>query len=178
MTSNETIALVIQSLSSMMAAQGFAIDVQAAYQPTSQGTQLAPFITVNYVSSRRYGHPQKTERYVQETGVIEHVETYWLEETYQITAYAISTPTDVSAPTAYSYATVSAAILQSDACRKALLNKGVGLQRITDIRTPFFNDDLDRFEIYPSFDLVLTRQESLIYTVPVVASVDVEIDRV
>lgn len=178
MTSNETIALILASLSSMMAAQGFAIDVQSAYQPTNQGTQLAPYLALNLASSRRYGYPQKSEKYIQATGVIEHTETWWLEEIHQVTAYCISNPKDTTSPTAYTYATVAAAIMQSDVFRKTLLNNGIGFQRITDIRTPFFNDDLDRFEIYPSFDFVLTRQESLVYTVPVIQSVDVEIDRV
>lgn len=178
MTQNETLSLLLSTLSGMMAAQGYPVDVQAAFQPTKQGTQAAPYIALHTVTARRYGHPQITEQYNPATYHFDRVETYWLEETYQITAFCISDPQNIAAPTAYTYATRAAAILQSAQARRILSANGVGFQRITEIRTPYFTDDRERNEMAPSFDLVLTRQESLTYSVPVIADAEIDINRV
>lgn len=178
MTANETAAILLSTLANMMAAQGYPVNVQASFQPTKQGAQSGAFLSVFMASARRYGHPQITEQYNPATYAFDRVETYWLEETYQITAFCISDPQNIAAPTAYTYATRAAAILQSAQARQILSANGVGFQRITEIRTPYFVDDRERNELAPSFDLVTTRQESLIYSVPVIADAEIDINRV
>lgn len=178
MTANETMALIISTLTTMMAQQGYPIAIQQSYQPTQQGAPIGPFVTVNYVSSRRYGYPQVLEQINQEAQTVDRTEIYWLEETYQITAFVTANPADISSPTAYTYATRAAAVLQSQQARNILLSNGIGFQRIIDIRTPYFQDDRDRQQLAPSFDLVVTRQEMLIYSVPIVAAFELQINRV
>lgn len=178
MTSNEAFALILSTLSTLMSQQGYAISVQASYQPTQQGTQNGPFIAVNYISSRRYGYPQVTEKINAETGTIDRVESYWLEEVFQIGAYAIPSPTDIASPTAYTYAARAAAVLQSQQARNILLKQGVGFIRISEIRMPFFEDERGRNELTPSFDFTVSRQEQLIYSVPIVVDLSVDIKRV
>lgn len=182
MTANETLALIISTISTMMTQVGYPISVQSAYQPTQQGTQFSPFIAINYVSGRRYGYPQVTEKVVIDNTngsmSMERIETYWLEEVYQITAYAIASPNDIASPTAYTYATRAAAILQSAQARTILLNNGAGFIRISEIRTPFFDDERGRNEMSPSFDFTVSRQEQLIYSVPIVTALDVNLQRV
>lgn len=182
MTANETLALIISTLGTMMGQLGYPIAVQSAYQPTQQGTQAAPFLAVNYISSRRYGYPQVQENVVVDnnngTMTMSRVETYWLEEVYQIAAYAIPSPTDITSPNAYTYAARAAAVLQSAQARKILLDSGAGFIRISEIRTPYFEDERGRNELSPSFDFTVSRQEQLIYSVPIVTALDVNLQRV
>lgn len=182
MTANETLALIISTLSNMMRQINYPITVQSAFQPTQQGTQIAPFLAVNYVSGRRYGYPQVTEQVVTDINngamSMERKENYWLEEVYQITAYAIASPNDINSPTAYTYATRAAAVLQSAQARKILLDNGAGFIRISEIRTPYFEDERGRNELSPSFDFTVSRQEQLIYSVPIVTALDVNLQRV
>lgn len=178
MTANETLAILISAVSTIMAQTGMPVDVQAAFQPTNQGTQVAPFIAIHYVSSRRYGFPQVVETYNASTTSFDRVESYILEETYQFTAYAMADPANTTPPTAYDYAKRAAAVLQSAQLRGILLKYGIGFQRVTDIRTPFFIDDRERQEMSPSFDFTITREETVNYSVPVVVDTEIDIHRV
>lgn len=178
MTQNETIALILSTIANMMAAQGYPVDTQTAYQPTGQGTQVAPYVALHTVASRRYGYPEAVDTYNPATAAFDRTETYWLEETYQVTAIAIADPRNPSAPTSYTYATRAAACLQSDQARRILLANGVGFLRISEVRTPYFRDDRDRNEMAPSFDFVVTRQEFLNYSVPVIVDAEIDIHRV
>lgn len=178
MTPNETLALLIQSLSNGMTMVGYPISVLSSFQPTTQGTPVEPYLAITCAASRRYGYPQVLQDYNEATDMFDRVETYWLEETYQVTAYAISNPADVASPTAYVYATRAAAVLQSALLRGILLGVGVGFIRITDIRTPYFVNDRGQHEMTPSFDYTISRKEELVYSIPALSGAGVNIQRV
>lgn len=176
MTPNETYQLLIASLSAQMQQVGYGIHVQSAYQTTQQGVIEQPFLAVSYVSSRRYGWPSVVERLNTDTNHFDRVEEYWLEEVYQIAAYAIPTPTMPNA--AYVHAARAAAVLQSQQMRKTLLDHEIGFTRIDQIRMPYNENEMGRNELSPSFDFSITRKEQLVYSIPIVNDLGIDINRV
>lgn len=160
----------------LQAGLGDGTRVRQKYQPTRQGTPLDDYVTVYRVSGYRHGHPARFDRWNEEKQVMEHVESQHMVATLQVTGYAITDPDDITKRTAYDLAQQACDALQSDGGRQALWDQySVGLQRVTDIRTPFFQDDQGLNEMAPSFDLVVTYNHTRVTTTPTLTSIDFQV---
>lgn len=104
-----------------------------------------------------------------------HVEIQQYETTFQFSTLAAQRPADQNALTAADIANYASAVLQSSAMITALEAQGVGILRITDIRTTYFTDDYQRFEQNPSFDALVTHKQVLQTTVPVITSEEFQV---
>jgi hypothetical protein len=104
-----------------------------------------------------------------------HEEIQQYETTFQISTLASQNPANQNQLTAADIANYAAAVLQSDAMIAALEAQGVGILRITDIRTIYFTDDYQRFEGNLSFDAIFTHKQQIITTVPVITSEEFQV---
>jgi hypothetical protein len=164
MTEKELYALLVSTINDGLEAQSITARVQQADQPTTQGVSTGPLVTLNNVSMRRYGFLGRTDTY--DDDVMTHTETQTFRTTFQCGTLYPQLVTDTTGPTANDLLQTVAGILQSDATIQAFVAVGVGIERIADIRQPYFTDDMKRFEASPSFDFTLTYSNSIVTTVP------------
>lgn len=104
-----------------------------------------------------------------------HTETQQYETTFQFSALATQNPATPTQYTASDVVNLIASILQSSVTIAALQAHGVGIERITDVRNPYFLDDRDRYEASPSFDVTVTHKQVVVTTTPIVRSTEIQI---
>jgi hypothetical protein len=141
------------------------IIVAQSFQPTKQGVPLDPIVYFTKINAQRYGFQSRKNIYNDQTGFFDHSENYFLEANYQINAVIKQDISDPNSVNAYDIVDLSAAILQTERARQFLLDLGIGILRITSIRTPRYLNSSDNFDIDPSFDFTLVYQNTINYTV-------------
>ncbi len=180
MTDNGLIALLITAIRAGLEAQGFSPDEGAFYvlqkwQPTQQGIPTAPTVYVEKLFDDNYGFPMRRQTFNGAGNNFDVVLTQNVETTIQISAWATQDSSNLSLPTASDMANavrlwfclpeVSAAMMKSD---------GANVLRTTKVTNPYIEDDRDRAEATPSFDLVITHHRSIATVVPIVSSVEID----
>jgi hypothetical protein len=156
-----------------------AVAMTRKFQPRQQGAETEPVIYfVKIGPDHRHGSPRREDLYDGAGGVFGHMEKQLLESTFQFSAWIPQTPADTASLTESDVLNVVSAIMQSDAVIEAFRAAGVGVQRVTDIRNPYFVDERDRFEAEPSFDIVLTHYRNLSFTLPAVDTFEADVRRV
>jgi hypothetical protein len=179
MLDNQLIALVIATVIGQEAAAGIPnTPIAQAFQPTQQGVNTVPTAYLYKVGDRRYGFVGRTDVWDTDTSRMIHTETQQYETTLQFSALATQNPATPTQYTASDILNQIAAILQSSATVAILEAQGVGVERITDVRNPYFQDDRDRFEASPSFDVVLTHKQILTTETPIAESIELQIAEV
>lgn len=136
-----------------LAEQGLStVSVLASYQPTSQGVER------DSIYFFRVGDPRvgwQGRAYDPATGI--RVERQIIESTFQFGALVKKD----SAFEADDLLGKTAMIIQSlsfiDECQLS----GIGVQRIPDMRTPYFKNEKGQFEQSPSFDVVFSHQQTI-----------------
>lgn len=151
LTDNQIYAVLFQILNEQLPCP-----VIQNFQPTQQGTPTESFITIHKIGGMRYGYPDLNSVYDEAAGDFETTETVWSTPTFQVTGKAIQDPRNQDDPTASDLAQMASDVLQSRATRQTLLQSGIGIIRIQDIRHVYFFDDRDRHEQEPSFDFTLS----------------------
>ena len=154
------------------------LEVIQTYQPTQQGVPSPPFVSIHRIGAPRYGFTQKRSVYNVNTGVFDAVDVQLYEGVYQAQVLATDNPADTNDLSAYDIAVLASGVMQLDSTLTTLRASGVGIYRITDIRTPYFVDDRQRNEQTPSFDFTLSYAHVLNSTVPLVAASELDINRV
>lgn len=163
-----------------MAAQPDLAGVELArkYQPRQQGAATGPIVYFFKIGDHRYGSTKREHLYNEAGVVFDSTDRQQYETTYQFAAWVPQRPQDVAALTESDVLNIVSAIMQSDALIAAFRAAGVGIQRVTDVRNPYFVDERDRFEAEPSFDIVLTHYRNLSSTLPGVDTYEANIYRV
>lgn len=164
------------------------LEVAQNFQPRQEGRRTSPTIYFVKISHRRYGFTGTRNTYVPPTdppppppaalGTFLHEEVQVYEQRYQFMALVPQNPAQPMALTASDVLDTVAGILGSDACRAAMQAQGVGIQRITDVRNPYFTNDQNRFEADPSFDVVFCHTRTLESIAPKVEAYDLRVTRV
>ena len=154
-------------------------NVAQGFQPQQQGAPSEQAWFIHKISIHKYGYAQKIPK-LNDAGLIDVEETRVIERTYQITAFNKLTPEEMTptVKTADDMAEEAAAIMQSTSVVDALRAQGVGILRITDIRTPYFDDQHDQNDISPNFDFTVTYTRQLTSTVQPVVDYAVNVHRV
>lgn len=171
--------LLIKAIREQLLA-GFALlnittQVKQSNQPTQQGVPTGPVVLMSIVDNRRYGSPYRANVYNSEAEDFDHVETQVYETTLQFDALLPQTPTDAAQITAGDLVNYAAYILQSSRTIEALQVQGIGIERITQVRNPHFDDDRDQFESSPSFDCVFTHKQIVTSSNPMLQSTELQI---
>lgn len=154
------------------------VTIHQAYQPIKQGPDSARSIYLHKITSSRVGHQGRKHTYNPGNGNFDEVEKYWLAVTFQLMPLVSQDIEDENSITAYDVADLCAAILQTGAARKSLLDAGISIEKIGQIPVGFSIDDKDQFDLDPSFDFVLLYEQTLSSTVPKVDTFEVDIKRV
>lgn len=154
------------------------IKVKQNFQPTKQGAPSTPTIFFTRITIPRYGHQGRKQVFNAGNNNFDKVENYWLTPTYQINAQIRQDITDEDSLDAFDLVDLAAAILQTAETRQTFLSSGIGIERITEIRYTQPLNDSDEYEPEPSFDFVLSYNQTIISTVPVADPVELDIQRV
>lgn len=180
MNDKQIAALLMSELLPRMQAQPDLAGVLLArkYQPRQHGATTGPIVYFFKVGDHNHGSPQREDFYNEAGVIFDQTQRQLVETTYQLAAWVPQNPADVAALTESDVLNIVSAIMQSDALIAAFRAAGVGIQRVTDIRNPYFVDERDRFEAEPSFDIVLTHYRNLVSTTPRVETYEANIHRV
>lgn len=163
MTENEIFAALRQALLEGFTDLQIIGDVKRNYQPTKQGANSQPTIYFSLVSQRRYGYLQRED--IPNGEVMRHIEKQQYEAIIQFTGQVLE-GADTSIRTT-DLLNEAAYILQRDTTRLSLRDKGIGIQRATDIRQVFNTDEQDKYQSTPSFDLTITHFQTRESTSPI-----------
>ncbi|XAI95258.1 hypothetical protein [Leptolyngbya phage Lbo-JY16] len=178
MTDSELASLIRQSLLAVM--EGQSIDgfpVIGAFQPTTQG-RVPDGIYFNPFNDNRYGWQYRTDTYDELSGDQTHTESQWHESTFQVQGFARQNPADLTLPTAKDLTDTVAMLMQSQPFRQLLRDQGVGIQRVTQVRAPFFVNDNGNFEQNPSFDITFSHLRTLEQVTPSITKTEFNKTRV
>jgi E217 gateway protein gp29 len=179
MTENELIRLFLPIINAGLVADGFSgVTVKQSNQPTLQGANTNPTVYFYKLFDKRYGFLRRDSAWNASTQVMTHTETQMYETSFQVGAMVSQDPNTPDQYTASDLVNEVSAIMQSDATRGTLVASNVGILRVTEVRNPYFQDDHDKFEAFPSFDFTLTHRQTRVGTDPVVESVEFGIYRV
>lgn len=165
MTENQIWTLIVGILKTGLTGAYPTVKVRQDAQPAMTGTPSGPAVLLHTDGARRYGY-LKRDDVIELDGSATHTETQKYELKIQCGALYPQDPADTTGPTATDLVEAAATIMQSDATRVTLLAVGVGIYRVTDIRTPQFQDDRDVFEASPSFDFTLNYSNVSTSTIP------------
>lgn len=159
------------------------LTVAASFQPRQQGMQDGPVIYFVKLFDKRYGFPSVKDTFVDPVppdpvGTMRHTETQLYETHYQFMALVPQDPTDVDGVSESDALNCVAGIIASDAFRAQMNAVGLGILRVTEVRNPYFQDDRDRFEASPSFDVVFTNSRTRITSEPRLVTYDANVGRV
>ena len=150
-----------------LAAAGISAIVFQSFQPTRQGPPLLPNVLFTKISAHRWGHQApKLTLIPGSPDTFQEAETYYLRATYQVTGHMDQDHVAPASLNTYDVIDRCAAILQSVAGRATFKAAGIGIDRISDIRTPRSLDDSDRFDMDASFDFVLSYKQEFVSIVP------------
>jgi hypothetical protein len=176
MLDNQLIALVISTITAQEAAAGIpGTPIAQAFQPTQQGVNTIPTAYIYKIGDRRYGSLRRSDCWNTETSQMVHTEEQQYETTFQLSTLATQNPATPTQYTASDICNLCAAILQSSVTIQTFEANNVGIERVTDVRNPYFLDDRQRNEACPSFDFVLTHKQIITSTSPIISSTTVDI---
>ena len=179
MTDNELIGVLALQMENALALRtdwrykGQPYIVEQANQPTQQGMPYGPMATFTKLYDRKYGWSMGGDfTYDESNDLFIDQENQIIETTFQIEAFVIQDPEDLSIPTASDVVLYLSQYLAHRSIVKSVLeNTGAGIVRVTDVRNPYFEDDRHRNEASPNFDITMSYTRTLALTVPAVHKV-------
>ena len=154
------------------------VKVKQNFQPTKQGAPSTPFVFFTQIAVHRYGYQGRKLVYNVGNDEFDKTESQWIEATYQINAEIDQDITDSNSANSFDVVSLCAMILGSDEGRALFRAANIGIERITDIRTPKFLDGNDQNKQEPSFDFILTYNQSINSVVLVADPITGDIQRV
>lgn len=179
MTDNQLEILLREQLLAGLARQGYAtVPVVSSYQPTTEGRNTEATVYFFPLQDQRYGWQGRKRVVDLISGAITTTETQLMESGFQIFALAPQDPEDLSLPTAKDLVNIAAMICNSETFITAIRRAGAGVQRITQIRSPYFVNDEGQFEASPSFDIIISHKRQIQEVTPVADDVTLSIHRV
>jgi len=163
MTDNDVKILIRTQLLAGLIRRGHtAVQVLASNQPRHQGRVDGPVVYFFPVSDHRYGWQHRKQVYDSQSGDITVTETQYMESVFQVMALYPQDPSNISLPTAKDLINDAAMTVNSLTFTEAMRAGGVGVQRVTDIRNPYFQNDRDQSEASPSFDFTVSYKRVIV----------------
>lgn len=179
MTDTELDILFRQQLLAGLARQGaVTVPVVAAYQPTTEGRESQAAIYFFQLADNRYGWQGRSREFSTVDGTITTTESQIILSGYQVYALAPQDPEDLSLPTAKDLVNLAAMICNSQPFVIGMREGGAGVQRVTQIRSPYFVNDEGQFEASPSFDITISHKRQIQEVTPVAEDATLSIHRV
>lgn len=150
------------------------VRVKRNFAPTKSSAPDSPVIIMHRIDSQRVGWTGRTFSLTnieaRETAVQNHAITF------QFNALVpVETEETEDTLTANDLLDTAALILQSRLMLEACKAAGIGIERISAIRSNYVQNENDNWEPEPSFDLVVDVKKTLVTSVNVVTSTDIKI---
>lgn len=179
-TERELFTQIKDVLEAGFTALNLSVIVKQAWQPTQQGAPTDPTVFMTLVSHHRYGMLRSEDEYIPPVspateGIMRHTDEQLYETMFQLNGLATQDPENNTQLSAGDLMNFAASIMQSEVTRDALREAGIGIERITEVRNPKFQNDRDRFQASPSVDFVLTHKWIVVTEVPVLQSTELQI---
>lgn len=163
MRDNEIIAVIRSTILTGFSDRNlFNVEVQQADQPILEGANSPPTIYLTKISGHRYGFLKRSSRWDAELDKEIHEETQYWEDRYQFNALVSQPAYSIIGYTASDVLNIVSDVLQSDKGRAQLWESEIGIQRITDVRNPYFKNDKDQSQASPSFDAIFSYKNTRI----------------
>lgn len=166
MLDNALIKIFRPLMLSGLAMLGVEAEVKQNYQPTTQGVDSGPTLYFTKLFDMPVGWPQREEIWDADASDYSHRETQLIETTFQMTGVLRQTAEDTDGLTAADLASIGRKILQHDTTLAALVEAGVSVLRIGQIRNVQIVNGEDENEAVPSFDFVLKHADVTVTTTP------------
>lgn len=166
--------LIRAALLPLLADQGLAdVLVVTSYQPTEQGRTDGPTLYFFQLpTGGNYGWQGRSSKW--EVDRLKRTESQIIREVFQMTALNDS---GVGIE-AIDLMNIAKLLVGSQAFAEAIRAEGVGIERITAVRTPDFSNDRERIEQAPSFDFTLQHTTAIIQEARHFARADFNLTRV
>jgi hypothetical protein len=177
-TEDAIYTLVIATITAGLAARSVSgVHVQKAYQPRTVGAPTGGSILLSNGIQHRYGFLGRADKWTTSPDQMTHTETQTMEFTIQVNAMVVAPPPPAALPAtkAGDLVELAARILASDAGVAQLRAGGLGIERIPDIRKPYFSDDMNQFEASPSFDFTLSYSDVEVTTGPIISETELDV---
>lgn len=171
-------ALIIPLIQAGLTARGLTAVVKRDQQPRQVGVPTGATIFLHHIGTRPYGFPARQDVWNTNSSTMVHTETQFQWSRFQISGLAPQSPATPTAPIASDYVRAAALTLQSETTCAALLLQNVGVLRISDISSTYFEDDKGQNEENPSFDVLLGHQDILVTSNPVITNFDLIVGRI
>ena len=126
------------------------------------------------IADKRYGFRKTEDCWDELTSTLVHKEIQTYETTFQLSALATQNPATPTQYTASDILNLCASVLQSQVSVATFIAAGVGIERVMDVRNPYFLDDRAQFEASPSFDFVMTHKQIITSTTPILTSLELQ----
>ena len=178
MNDNTLTALIRTQLLAGLSRLSITSEVLGNQQPTTQGRTTTATLYFSAINEQRYGWQYSRTTYDPEVMELEREESQWLRTTYQVTALVPQDPRNLAIPTPKDLLRAASIIINGQSFIQALTKDGVGVERVTDLRNPYFVNDQGQFEASPSFDFTVTRKAAIIQEQPAFESVECNFTRV
>src|SRR6478736_6660500 len=146
------------------------VGLQRGNQPRQQGSPSGSFVSFFKITERNVGSPKRGTVWNMLTGQFDANLLQACAAIWQFQALVPQDPTNVDQPSESDVLQQFRAIMQTDAALDAFRARGIRIERIVDVRNPFFTDDHDQFEASPSFDVTFTFDRDLAGTIPAVST--------
>ncbi len=158
-------AELLSQLSSYSAHDLSDVKVKRSYQPTQQSPSNDRIIVIH-----RIGNPQTGSGLVYNGTT--RTEQRFKRATFQFDCLAPYDQTDINALLPIDIITIAADLLQSYTGIRNLREKGVNIERVTDVRPSYFINDGERHESAPSFDLTVNYQHDYENDIPEIVGIN------
>ncbi|WP_272521693.1 MULTISPECIES: phage gateway protein [Providencia] len=171
MTDNNVDIALRKQLIFQLKEAGIDIPVKAGFQSTKQGREenMLMFFPID-----EHGHGWQGRKYNVQGEKANHQESQLSEKTYQFQALI----TDSEHYTAGDITAIVRMITNSLPFVEALRKQGIGIQRASTIRRPYFLNDHGNYEQNPSFDLTVSFTRTLLPDTAAVSALYPDIHRI
>lgn len=168
MFDNAIFKLLIPALSNGIARLnlGVGVEIKQNFQPTAQGIDSGPTLYFTKLFDHPYGWPQRSADWDEAAGDYVQTTRQLMESTFQMTGVYRQSAADTDGLTAADLANVGRGVLQQDETLAELLEGGLSVLRITQVRNVEIINGERQNEALPSFDFVLKHEQVTVTATP------------
>lgn len=127
-------------------------------QPSVAQGRVARGVYFWPVSDTARGWQGRTTKTNPATLELETVEAQFVQTQFQVNVFSPDDPNNITALTAKDLCNIVRMLVQSLRFVQNMTINGVGVQKPSQVRAPYFVNDLDQYEQNPSFDFVVSHK--------------------
>lgn len=169
-------AILVQGLTDQ--SLSFPIAVKQAFQTKNANAGNGAVVYIHKHTGAYVGWPGTRDVFNETNDDYDTTTTFQDRVTYRFTAYTLEDAENPAYMSANNILELAARIMQTPQTVSALQLSNISMQRIQAIRQAYFDDDRKLFEQSPTFDIVLSYEQTIASTVPKAFPVDLEINRI